>query len=187
MADFSQFLPIILRNEGGWVDDPADPGGATNKGITLPTFRAYGPRLLDVQPTIPQLKKLTDEQAGKIYKTEYWDPIFGDEIQFELLAHMLCDFHVNAGHHAVTVLVKVLNTLGSNHVPSGRLTRKIMDSLNHHDSAAVYMDYKAARIAYYRTIAQEHPVLRRFLRGWINRVNSFPNVKVQGRPDSASC
>ena len=177
MANFNQFLPTLLKHEGGWSDDPVDPGGATNKGITLHTFKAYGPKLLNVQqPTVTQLKILTDDQAGRIYKSEYWDTVFADEIQFELLAHMLCDFHVNAGHHAITVLIRVLNSLGSNHVPAGRLTRKVLDSLNDHDPAEVYMDYKAARIAYYRSLALEHPVLRKYLRGWIARVNSFKDV-----------
>jgi lysozyme family protein len=187
MANFAQFLPVVLRNEGGWVDNPADPGGATNKGITIATFRAYGPKLLHVNPTIEELRKLTDEQAGKIYKLEYWDPVFGDEIQFQLLANIVCDFYVNAGYHAHELLVKVLNNLGSNHPPCGKLTRKVMESLNHHDSAEVYMAYKAGRIAYYRMLAQDHPVLRRFLRGWLNRVNSFPNVKISGQPDSHAC
>lgn len=187
MADFSLFLPVVLRNEGGWVDNPADPGGATNKGITIATLRAYGPKLLNIDPTISALKKLTDEQAGKIYKLEYWDPIFGDEIQFQPLANIICDFRVNAGYHANELLLKVLNNLGSNHSPGGKLTRQVMESLNYHESAEVYMEYKAGRIAYYRNLAQDHPVLRRFLRGWINRVNSFPNIRVPGRPDTAYC
>ena len=187
MANFNEFLPVVLRNEGGWVDNPYDPGGATNKGITFFTFKAYAQRLLGVDPTIENLKKLSDQQAGKIYKVEYWDPIFGDEIGFQLLANMVCDFHVNAGYHAIELLVKVLNTSGANHPPCGKLTRKILDSLNYIESAELYMAYKAARIAYYRTLAQEHPALRRFLHGWLNRVNSFPNVSIPGKPDSGHC
>lgn len=181
MADFAQFLPIVLRNEGGWVDNPSDPGGATNKGVTFHTFKAYA-ALLSVAPTLANLKKLSDEQAGKIYKVEYWDPIFGDEIQYQNLANIFCDFHVNAGYHAIELFVKTLNSLGSNHAPSGRLTRRIMASLNDHDSTEVYMEYKAGRIGYYRSLAHEHPVLRIFLKGWIARVNSFPDVAVPGRP-----
>ena len=184
MADFSQFLPMVLRNEGGWVDNPSDPGGATNKGITFHVFKTYSP-LLGVAPTLDNLKKLTDEQAGKIYKVEYWDTIFGDEIQYQNLANIFCDFHVNAGYHALELFIKILNSLGSNHHPGGRLTRLVMSSLNNHDSVEVYMEYKAGRISYYRQLAQEHPVLRIFLKGWIARVNSFPDVAIPGRPSPA--
>ncbi|WP_374339777.1 glycoside hydrolase family 108 protein [Leeia sp.] len=179
MADFNIYLPMLLKFEGGWVDNPYDPGGSTNKGITFGTFREFAPKILHLSPTIENLRALTDEQAGKIYKSEYWDPIFGDEIQFQPLANIICDFHVNAGFHAIILLIHVLNMLGSNHAPGGHLTRKIMDSLNYHDSVEVYMHYKAGRIGYYRTLAQENPALRRFLAGWLNRVNAFPNFSVQ--------
>lgn len=186
MADFYQFLPIVLRNEGGWTDNPKDPGGATNKGITFSTFKSYATSLLGVTPTLTNLKNLTDDQAGKIYKVEYWDNIFGDEIQYQNLANIFCDFHVNAGFHAIGIFVKTLNSLGSNHSPTAKLTRKVMDSLNDHDSTRVYMEYKSNRISYYRQLVQEHPVLRVFLNGWIARVNSFPNVKVPGHPGLGS-
>jgi lysozyme family protein len=180
MADFSKFLPMLLRNEGGWVENPSDPGGPTNKGITIDTFREFAPRLLGIEATLQNLRALTDEQAGKIYKIEYWDPIFGDDIQLQELANIVCDFHVNSGFHAISILIKTFNVVGGNHNPYRKLTPKMMDSLNHRDSAEVYMHYKAARIAYYRTLAQENPVTRVFLRGWLNRVNSFPNIPVPG-------
>jgi lysozyme family protein len=183
MADFKKFLTFLLNNEGGLVNDPADPGGLTNKGITLRTFKVYGRSILGVEATPANLANLTNDQAGRIYKREYWDTVFGDEIQHELLAFMLADFHVNAGYQATLVFLKVLNSFGSNHPPSGRLTRKIMDSLSYHDPDEIYMEYKRARIAYYHSLAQEHPAFRRYLHGWIRRVNELQDVKVPGRPD----
>lgn len=52
MASFDLFFPQLLRFEGGFVDDPSDPGGATNRGITLATFERYAPTLLGLQPTL---------------------------------------------------------------------------------------------------------------------------------------
>lgn len=176
MADFEKFLPLLLRHEGGWVNNPHDPGGATNKGVTINTLREYGPRLLGIPATIPNLRALTDEQAGKIYKAEYWDRIYGDDHKLQDLANIVCDFQVNAGYHAIVLLIKVLNHSGANHNPQAKLTPKILDSLNNHDASEIYMHYKAGRIAYYRTLAQEHPALRIFLHGWLNRVNSFPDL-----------
>jgi lysozyme family protein len=176
MADFNKFLPILLQNEGGWVDNPRDPGGATNKGVTIGTLREYGPRLLGIPANIENLRALTDEQAGRIYKSQYWDSIYGDDIELQDLANIVCDFSVNAGFHATRLFIVVLNNAGADHNPNGRLTPKILDSLNNHEVPEIYMHYKAGRIAYYRNLVQEHPGLRIFLRGWLNRVNAFPDL-----------
>ncbi len=175
MADFQQYLPMLLKFEGGFVNDPLDPGGITNKGVTLPVFKKNASRLLGVEGSVENLKKLSAEQAGKIYKVEYWDRILGDEIEFQPLANILCDFYVNAGSHAATLLYQVLNTSGSHHEPKGMIERDVIESLQHHSVESIYERYKAGRVAYYRTLVHQHPVLSRFLKGWLNRVNSFPD------------
>ena len=80
MADFNSFFPTLLKHEGGYVDDPVDPGGATNKGVTLATFRQCVQSLLGIESTLANLRALTDAQAGTIYKALYWDKIRGDQI-----------------------------------------------------------------------------------------------------------
>ncbi|MBT0569629.1 hypothetical protein KIK84_04785 [Curvibacter sp. CHRR-16] len=175
MANFQEFLPTLLRFEGGYVDDPADPGGATNKGITFGTFRQYASNLLQVRPTLEALRDLTDEQAGRIYKVEYWDRIYGDDFSFQPLANIVFDFNVNAGWHAITTLIQVLNRVGANHAPNSTLTPQLVDSLQYHDPINIYTQYKEARRAYYINLANENPSLRRFLQGWLNRVDAFPS------------
>ena len=67
--NFFESLALVLKNEGGFVDHPDDPGGATNRGITLKTFRsAYGQ-----DATVEDLKKITDNQVLTIYKEMYWN------------------------------------------------------------------------------------------------------------------
>lgn len=181
MASFQQFLPVLLAFEGGYCDDPHDPGGATNMGITLPVFKQYAPVLLGVTPTIEALKTLTKEQAGKIYKTEYWDAAFGDEISFQPLADIVVDFYVNAGHHAITLLFNVLNAAGGHLDVRTTLHRQVIDSLRHHDILQVYGAYRQGRIAYYQSLAHEHPGLRRYLHGWLKRVESFASFHGAGK------
>lgn len=180
MADFYQFFPSLLRNEGGWVDDPADPGGATNKGITFGTFKIFSEKILSLEPTLQNLRRLSNEQAGRIYKTEYWDALRADDISHQLLANIVFDFYVNAGSHATTILLQVLNHAGANLHGITRITPKVIEVMNKMDLSEIYMEYKHARIGYYKTLAHEHPPLRRFLRGWINRVNTFPDIAVNG-------
>src|ERR1039457_29420 len=113
MANFDQFLPIVLKFEGGYSNDPTDPGGETRKGITMEVFRRCCPELLRIPPTSANLKSLTDAQAGIIYKALYWDKIHGDSIAEQELANIICDFYVNAGTNATKLLQRVLNGLGA--------------------------------------------------------------------------
>lgn len=81
-----------LQYEGGFVDDPEDPGGATNKGITLATYR------LDIDPhgTVADLRHVSTEVAVAVYHCHYWTPINADALAggVDVLAF---DIAVNAG------------------------------------------------------------------------------------------
>ncbi len=175
MADFFKFLPTLLEFEGGYVDDPDDPGGATNRGVTYPLFHEVSRPLLDISPSLQALKQLSPDHAGRIYKAEFWDRLYADQIPFQPMADIMFDFYVNAGDHAVHLYYKVLNSLGGRHNVVAWMEEDAIRALQHHNVKQVYMAYKHGRIAYYRALAHEHPVLRRFLKGWLNRVNAFPN------------
>jgi len=178
MASFDPFLPTLLRFEGGYVNDPADPGGATNKGVTLQTFRAFGRQLLGVDPTLDNLKRLTDVQAGTIYKTLYWDRLRADEIGLQPLAEILVDFHVNAGAGAIKLLQRVLNDLQVQPLLSvdGVMGPGSRQALLRMDPTPVYRHYRQGRSVYYEDLARQRPSLQRFLTGWLARVAAFPDL-----------
>lgn len=71
---FHRILKIVLRHEGGYVNNPNDSGGATNKGIAWNTWVAYAKKDLGIEPTLENLKQLTDKQAEVIYRKRYWQP-----------------------------------------------------------------------------------------------------------------
>jgi len=178
VARFESYFPMLLRHEGGYVDDPLDPGGATNKGVTLETFRLCARRFLGVDPTLAHLKALTDGEAAKIYKPLYWDVVHGDAISLQALADIVFDFQVNAGDFASKLLQETLNDLGATPrlATDGALGPQSIGVLNAFDSVRVYRSYKAGRIEYYRRLVARRPTLDKFLRGWLNRVNSFPDL-----------
>lgn len=175
MADFNRFLPILLQHEGGFVHHPADPGGATNKGITLATFTHCARQLLGIAPTLDALRALTDAQAATIYKTLYWDVVKGDDIPAQPLANIVCDFQVNAGSRAARLLQSVLNELGA--VPriteDSLIGKRTLAALASVDGHRVHALYKEKRAGYYRDLARRRPPLARFLRGWLARNESF--------------
>lgn len=94
---FLRALELVLAHEGGLVDDPRDPGGLTNFGISQ---RAY--------PKV-DIRGLTKLKAAEIYHADYWLPIRGDELP-EAVAIVLFDMAVNMGKdRAVRLLQRALN------------------------------------------------------------------------------
>ncbi|TMV79966.1 hypothetical protein FGG78_25630, partial [Thioclava sp. BHET1] len=85
-------IPRLLSTEGGYVNNPADNGGPTNKGITLATFRKF------VKPggSIEDLKALTIPQAVIVYKRRFWDRVVADFLPIGL-DYLTFDFGVNSG------------------------------------------------------------------------------------------
>ncbi|MEO9537261.1 MAG: glycoside hydrolase family 108 protein [Parasphingorhabdus sp.] len=92
MDNSSKAIPKILEHEGGYVNHPSDPGGATNKGITLATFRRY----IKPNGTVADLKALTTAQAVAVYKRQYWDAVSADLLPSGV-DYAVADFAVNSG------------------------------------------------------------------------------------------
>jgi lysozyme family protein len=173
MASFDLFLPMLLKFEGGYVDDPDDPGGETNKGITMSTFQNCAHELLGIDPTSANLQSLTEAQAGIIYKNLYWNRMQGDSIFLQDLANIVCDFLVNAGTRATKMLQHVLNGLGAQIIEDGVIGAASLQALAALPQDLVYRQYKQDRLAYYQALGQKYP---KFLKGWLNRVKSFPDL-----------
>jgi len=94
MADlFAECLAFTLTQEGGYVDDPADPGGATNMGITLATLQEW-----DHDPALgpANVENMTRQTAAAIYRTLYWNALRGDSLPAGVDLSTF-DFGVNAG------------------------------------------------------------------------------------------
>lgn len=91
--NFEKALALVLKHEGGYVDHPKDPGGATMKGVTQAVYNAYrkirGRGLLSV-------KYISDEELRAIYKFQYWDRVHGDFLPSGL-DYAVFDFAVNSG------------------------------------------------------------------------------------------
>ncbi|MET0936477.1 MAG: glycosyl hydrolase 108 family protein, partial [Luteibacter sp.] len=97
MANFDTYIETLLEHEGGYVDDPWEPRGPSNKGITLGTLDECAHFLLGVAPSLANLRALNDAQASAIYRVLYWNRICGDDITYQPLANILFDFQVEAG------------------------------------------------------------------------------------------
>lgn len=81
MADVKKLAPFILKWEGGFVNDPDDLGGATNMGITIATYRVYRKRKGLPEPTVDDLKHLSNDEWIDVLKSLYWDKWKADQIK----------------------------------------------------------------------------------------------------------
>jgi len=105
MADFSKAFPIILKNEGEYVNDPKDSGGETYRGISRRWFPNWGGwKIIDIYKKDKKLnnKNLSENKelvnlVFSFYKKEFWDKIWGDKINNQKVANLLLDSSVNIG------------------------------------------------------------------------------------------
>lgn len=90
--NFDRSLRLVLAHEGGYVDHPRDPGGATNMGITRGTLSIW----LGRSATKSDVRHLTVQTAGRIYRANYWAPVSGDDLPAGL-DYVVFDAAVNSG------------------------------------------------------------------------------------------
>ncbi len=91
-SNFDRALSATLKHEGGWADHPKDPGGATNRGITLATFR----RLVKPGATKADLKAITTEQVAAVYRKGFWSQVLADQLPGGV-DFAVFDYAVNSG------------------------------------------------------------------------------------------
>jgi len=163
-------------------------GGCDLRSCWVPTLvfsgndaaPASAPALIVRQapPLPPPAAPTTDDQAATIYKALYWDAIRGDQIALQPLANILFDFNVNAGAQAVRLLQRVLNDLGASPqlAIDGVMGAGTAAAIGKADAYAVYARYKQGRVDYYKALVERRPSLQKFLKGWLARVASFPDL-----------
>lgn len=179
---FSKISSVILRHEGGYVNDPNDRGGETNMGITIATWRAYAPIDLGIEATSSTLRNMTKEQAEIIYYNHYWEPKGFCKLENTKVALMVYDWTITSGR-AVKQIRKMLHDEYNNRL----IVNNIMDDeMIHCINAVEDQEQLLSRIAeirkdYYRslTITNGEPNAQiKFLNGWINRVDDCLKVDI---------
>jgi lysozyme family protein len=162
--NFEAFMPHLLKSEGGWVNHPADPGGATNKGITIGTFRNFCRIEGRKPPTLDQLKNISPEDVKRIYDWQYWDKIWGDDLPAGLDVAVF-DFAVNSGpSQAIKVLQRVVKTRVDGDM--GANTLAAIEKAMAFDEEATINAYMDRRLAFLKAL-KTWPT---FGRGWSRRV-----------------
>ncbi|MEM7598734.1 MAG: holin-associated N-acetylmuramidase [Pseudomonadota bacterium] len=183
MLSVPQIAKEIVAREGGYVNDPDDPGGATNFGVTIGTMRRLGLDLdRDGDIDLQDVKILTREQAEAIFVQHYHERPGIGQLPEPLQASVF-DMYVNAGHNAVKILQKLLRQMGQNIAIDGAIGPQTAEAAHtaFHAAPDHLVDaYGIARRNYYFRLADRRPSSRKFARtrrggkgGWIKRAEEF--------------
>jgi lysozyme family protein len=158
--NFDVSLAHVLKSEGGWSDHPADPGGATMKGVTLETYRRYK---MNPHITKDQLRNITDEEVADIYKIGYWDKCRCFDLPSGV-DFLVFDMAINAGVGRSSKLLQ--ESVG---VPADGVIGPItIAASNAADVDLTIERFSQLKEAFYRSL----PTFGTFGNGWLNRVAS---------------
>lgn len=188
MAKVELLLPKILKWEGGFVNDSIDSGGATNKGVTLNTYKHYCKLHKMKTPTVADLKAITDDTVMAILKEFFWDEMRADDIANQSIANLCVNTLWGSGTGYIRTIQGVLGVKQDGVVGpvtlakiNGWVSQKDLFDRLWARRKKFFEDIVASSVrAYERKIgrkATEREQLKytkkRFLKGWLNRLNDF--------------
>lgn len=162
MAAFDIAIQTVLDNEGGYSDDPVDPGGETKFGISKRSFPS-----LDI-------KNLSRTDAARIYQDQFWNnhPNLA-RLASDRVATKIFDLMVNMGPRtAVKLFQRSINLVSHGHNPlpvDGLLGPMTVSRANVVDEQKLLHAMREAAADHYRAIVRAKPAQARFLRGWLRR------------------
>lgn len=178
---FERALGVVLAHEGGFSNNPNDPGGATDFGISLRWLKENGKLDLDADGSpdgdlnldghidIEDIKLLTRETAGGFYRRFWWDKYGYGQLHLTVGIKVF-DLAVNMGsHQAHKILQRACRACGHPLLDDGILGPKTMAAVNQITPAALAIAMRSEAAGFYRLLAATKPNLTVFLNGWLNR------------------
>jgi len=156
-GNFERCLALVLKSEGGYVDNPKDPGGMTNLGVTKDTWEAYVGRTVDEA----EMRGLTPDDVAPLYQRNYWDKVAANSLPVGV-DYCLFDTAVNSGpSQAVKFIQRALNV-----VVDGVLGQQTIAAANQRDAAELIEQFCEERLQFMQSLS----TWPTFGRGWQRRV-----------------
>ena len=163
-SNFQECLDLVLKSEGGWVNNPADPGGETNLGVTKRVWEEY------VGHAVKTMKDLTKDDVAPMYELKYWRPCYC-EVLPRGLDFVVFSMGVNAGPGRSVKLLQ--QSIGC--VPDGVIGPRTRELISASNSANLIAKFSETRREYYRSL-KTFPI---FGRGWLSRVDNEEQEALQ--------
>ena len=155
--NFDKAFDFVMKSEGGYVNNPKDPGGETNLGVTKAAWSTWPKRPIQSG----EMAKLQLSDVKPFYKALYWDKAYCPQLPTGL-DYCLFDAAVNMGvGQAIRLLQKSLGC-----VPDGVIGPNTMKAINDAKPEDLIDKFSAQKEMFYRSLA----TFNVFGKGWINRV-----------------
>mgnify|MGYP003057306386 CR=1 FL=1 len=181
MANIKILAPFILSFEGGYVNDPHDPGGATNRGVTIATWRQVGyDKDGDGDIDVADLKLITpDDAVSRVMKPHYWDRCQADRIKSQSVANIMVDWVWASGKHGITGVQKILCVEAD-----GIVGEKTLAAINAQEPRALFDHIHRARARFIDQLIAGRPTSARYRAGWLRRLDyiRFGSLVYNARP-----
>lgn len=155
--NFRRSLELVLHHEGGFVDHPKDPGGATNLGCTKSTWESWIGHPCDVD----DIKALTPDDVSPLYKQKYWDVVKGDDLP-KGIDYCVFDTAINAGPGRAAKFLQAAVGVAAD----GAIGPMTLRAVAAADPRQVIDAYSAARLAFLKELSTWDT----FGKGWERRV-----------------
>ena len=178
---FKQALQMVLKHEGGFVDNKKDPGGATAYGVSLRFLKASGIDInLDGKIDISDINKLTPDNVDEIYRKYWWDKYRYGDIKNIDVATRIFDMAVNMGaiqaHKLIQKSINSMMPFGLTYLAVdgvlGAKSIKFINDIDDVDESKSFLDtIKLMAKKFYMGLVDQNPDLKIFLKGWLNRLN----------------
>lgn len=167
MNHFPYSVEVVLKNEGGYINNPQDPGGETKFGISKKTYPS-----LDI-------KTLSQDQAKEIYYQDYWLKNNLDKIDNPEVAAAALDTVVNHGRGPY-LIQQALQKLGKGISIDGRIGPDTLSLINSTPPSLFLSALYDTRKAYYNGLIQSNPALNVYLKGWLSRIHPWKEPATGG-------
>lgn len=191
MADIRKLAPILLKWEAGapmyssgkelslesqWAiarrkgfsNDPDDAGGATMCGVTLATYRRYCSKKGKPMPGVAELRTITLDEWLEVLRTFYWDKMKADGIKNQSIANLCVDNVWGSGAGYIKQIQLVAGTS-----PDGIVGPNTLAAINGANQKLLFDRLWNKRRIFYNNLIIARPSNKKFLNGWMNRLNDF--------------
>ena len=171
MAKIELLATILFQWEGGYQCDPDDKGNynshaelvGTKYGVSAKTYESH----YNAIPDKETIENLTPEQASFVLRS-YWNDCKADDINNQSIANILVDWHYMSGTGGIKAAQKALDL-----IPDSIVGPNTLAAINRGDQSEVFSKIWLARKQFFLDICKNNPSQEKFLKGWLNRLNSY--------------